>query len=214
MSQETQKIEIVNDKRSGLGTASMVLGIIAIVGCWIPFLNIFSIILGFVGLFLGIPAFIVLLVKKKGSAGKTIAGLILCFLTLFIAFTMNGAATDAINEGMDEFNNSMEEMSGNKTEDILKNDLEVKFGTYKTDGNPYFESGKLEVTVTNKSAESKSYTIKVEALDNSGARIATDSVYASSLGAGQTAKYETFTFSDVSKLKTAKTFNVYEVSKY
>jgi len=214
MSQETQKIEIVNDKRSGLGTASMVLGIIAIVGCWIPFLNIFSIILGFVGLFLGIPALITLLVKKKGSSGKIIAGLILCSLTLFIAFSMNGAATDAINESVDEFNSSMDEMSGNKTEDILKNDLDVKFGTYKTDGNQYFESGKLEVTVTNKSTESKSYSIKVEALDDSGTRIATDSVYANSLGAGQTAKYETFTFSDVDKLKTAKTFNVYEVSKY
>ena len=108
MSQETQKIEIVNDRRSGLGTASMVLGIIAIIGCWIPFLNIFSIILGFIGLFLGIPAFITLLVKKKGATGKIVAGLILCSLTLFIAFSMNGAATTAINESIDE-------LGGNKT---------------------------------------------------------------------------------------------------
>lgn len=214
MSEVTQKIEIVNDTRSGLATASMVLGIIAIVGCWIPYLNIFSIILGFVGLFLGIPAFIILLTKKKGSTGKTIAGLILCTLTLYIAFSMNSATNQAISEGLDEMSNSLDEMNGNKTEDILKNDLDVKFGTYKIDSNSYYKRGKLEVTVTNKSEESQTYTIRIEALDESDARIATDTVYASSLGAGRAAKYEAFTLSDVDKLKTAKAFNVYEVSKY
>ena len=64
MSDEVHKIEIVNDKRSGLGTASMVLGIIAIIGSWIPFLNVFSMLLAIIGLGLGIPAFIILLAKK------------------------------------------------------------------------------------------------------------------------------------------------------
>ncbi len=98
MSDNVTEIRIVDDKRSGLATASLVLGIIAIVGCWIPFLNTFSIILGFVGLGLGIPAFIIYLIKKKGSLGKSIAGLVLCVLTLVIAFSITSAAVKSIND--------------------------------------------------------------------------------------------------------------------
>jgi len=185
----------------------MVLGIIAIIGCWIPFLNIFSIIMGFIGLALGIPAFIVLLTKKKGSMGKTIAGLILCLITVIVGINMNNAAGKAINDSVDEIN-------GDKTEDILKNDIDVNFGIYTTDGNEYYESGKLEVTVKNKTDNVQSYTISVEALDSEGVRITTDTIYANDLGAGQTAKYDTFIYGDVDKLKTAVTFKVYEVSKY
>jgi hypothetical protein len=207
MSENIHKVEIVDDKRSGLATASMILGIIAIIGCWIPFLNIFSIIMGFIGLALGIPAFIVLLTKKKGSMGKTIAGLVLCLITVIVGINMNNAAGKAVNDSVDEIN-------GNKTEDILKNDIEVNFGTYTTDGNEYYESGKLEVTVKNKTDDVQSYTISVEALDSEGVRITTDTIYANDLGAGQAAKYDTFSYGDVDKLKTAVTFKVYEVSKY
>lgn len=207
MSENIHKVEIVDDKRSGLATASMVLGIIAIIGCWIPFLNIFSIIMGFIGLALGIPAFIVLLTKKKGSMGKTIAGLILCLITVIVGINMNNAAGKAVNDSVDEIN-------GNKTEDILKNEIEVNFGTYTTDGNEYYESGKLEATVKNKTDDVQSYTISVEALDSEGVRITTDTIYANDLGAGQTAKYDIFSYGDVDKLKTAVTFKVYEVSKY
>lgn len=207
MSENIHKIAIVDDKRSGLATASMVLGIIAIIGCWIPFLNIFSIIMGFIGLALGIPAFIVLLTKKKGSMGKTIAGLILCLITVIVGINMNNAAGKAVNDSVDEVN-------GNKTEDILKNDIDVNFGTYTTDGNEYYESGKLEVTVKNKTNNVQSYTISVEALDSEGVRITTDTIYANDLGAGQTAKYDTFSYGNVDKLKTTVTFKVYEVSKY
>ncbi len=214
MANNTQKVEIVDDKRSGLATASMVLGIIAIIGCWIPFINIFSIIMGFIGLALGIPAFIVLLTKKKGSMGKTIAGLVLCLLTVIIGINMNIEAGKAVNKGVQDLNNSIDEISGNKTEDILKNDIDVNFGTYTTDGNQYYESGKLEVTVKNKTDKVQSYTISIEALDSNGIRILTDTVYISDLGAGQSAKYDTFNLGSVSNLKTATTFKVYEVSKY
>ena len=97
-------VRIVDDKRSGLATASMVLGIVAIIGSWIPFLNVFSIVMGFIGLGLGIPALIVYLTKKKGSIGKVATGLVLCVLTLIIAFSMNNSAVDTLNEtfGPDE----------------------------------------------------------------------------------------------------------------
>jgi len=214
MAENVQKIEIVNDSRSGLGTASMVLGIISIVGCWIPYVNIFSIILGFVGIALAIPALIVFIKKRKGSIGKVIAGIVLCIIALFIGFNINAIANKAIDEGIEDFNSTLDEMSGDKTNEILANDIEVVFGQYTTDGNAYYESGKLEVIVNNKLSTIQSYTIKVEALDKDGIRISTDTIYATSLGANQSGKYDAFVLDSVTTLKQATEFKVYEVSKY
>lgn len=78
---------------SGLATAGMVLGIIAIVGAWIPFLNVVSIILGALALVFGIIA----LVKKK-SLGKSLAAIILGGLSVIVAIVMIAVASSAINE--------------------------------------------------------------------------------------------------------------------
>lgn len=207
MEEKVSKVEIVDDKRSGLATASMVLGIIAVIGCWVPFLNIFSIIMAVIGLGLGIPALIVYLKKKKGSLGKTIAGLVLCLITVIIGISMNISAGKAVDNALDELN-------GDKTQEILQNEIEVTFGKYVTDGNEYYETGKLEVTIKNKTNESQSYTVNVEALDNDGVRISTSAILVSNLAAGQSVKEDAFTFDNVEKLKTAASFKVYEVNKF
>lgn len=214
MAENVQKVEITDDKRSGLATASMVLGIIAIIGSWIPFLNVFSIVLAVVGLGLGVPALIVLIAKKRGSTEKTIAGLVLCILTLMIAVNMNNAVSDAVNDGMDDINNNFNEMTGENTEQILANDLDVTFGNYTTDGNEYFETGKLEVTIKNKTNETYNYSINIEALDKDGVRIATDTIYVDEIAPNQTAKFDTFSYQEVEKLKTAVKYVAYEVSRY
>lgn len=72
---------------NGLGIASMIVGIIAIIGSWIPLVNIFSLILGIVALGLAIGG---LVVSKYGSRSKgaSIAGLILSIITILIFFVM------------------------------------------------------------------------------------------------------------------------------
>lgn len=161
-------IRIVDDKRSGLGTACMVLGIIAIIGSWIPFLNTFSIILALVGLALGVPAFIIYLIKKKGSLGKILSGLILCSITLIIAFSINNAAVDSINEtfGSDEGSKteyaygetaelngmSIKVLSVDKNSGYTKNYITVK---PDNDGDEFVI---VEVEIKNTSSETKSYS--------------------------------------------------------
>ncbi len=100
MEDDVQKVTIVDGKKSGLATASMILGIISIIGSWIPFLNVFSIFIGFVGLGLGIPSLIIYFKKKKGSLAKSVSGLVLCILTLIIGISMNNAAVDSIDKAL------------------------------------------------------------------------------------------------------------------
>lgn len=207
MQENITNVSIVDDKRSGLATASLVLGIIAIVGSWIPLLNVFSIILAVVGLILGVVALIQVISKKKGSMSKTIAGLVLCVLTILIATSINAAAVEAVDDAVDD-------MDGTNTESILENEIEVNIGEYTTDGNEYYEMGELKVTVKNLTDETKTYTLDLEALNSDGTRIDTDTIYVTNLASGQRAVYEAFTLSDTDELKSGVTFNVYEVSGY
>ena len=84
-----------NKENSGLATAGMVLGIIAIVGSWIPFLNIVSIILAVLAIIFGlIPLF------QKRSIGKAVTGVVLGVITIIIAVTLLNSATDAIDKAL------------------------------------------------------------------------------------------------------------------
>lgn len=69
--------------------------------------------------------------------------------------------------------------------------------------------------VTNKLGESKSYTVKVEAVDASGTRILDDTVYADKLGAGQSQDLEAFKHIESTKLDLVKaaTFKIASVSE-
>jgi hypothetical protein len=201
--EKTTKVEIVNDKRSGLSTAGMVLGILAIVGSWVPFLNVFSIILAIVGLGLATPALIIFLTRKKGALAKIIVALVLCVISLFIAFSMNKGASDAINDYVDK----------NSSEYILQNDVEVSFGEFTHDKNGW--NSELIVTVKNKSSETHNFSLHIEALDADGVRIKDDWVYINNLAAGQSTQEKVFTLvssDDYAALDKA-TFKVYEAHK-
>ncbi|MGE5298983.1 MAG: hypothetical protein ACM3KF_03005 [Acidobacteriota bacterium] len=84
-----------DNNKSGLATAGMILGIIAIVGSWIPFLNIGSIIMGVLAFVFGI----IPLVKKK-SIGKAVAGTVLGALSVIISIAMLVSASKAIDEAL------------------------------------------------------------------------------------------------------------------
>ena len=65
-------------KKSGFGTAGLVLGIIGICTSFIPIVNNLSFVLGLIGVILAIVSLI-----KKASKGQAIAGVILCILERF-----------------------------------------------------------------------------------------------------------------------------------
>ena len=64
-------------------------------GAWIPFLNVFSIILAILAIIFGtIPLF------QKRSLGKAIAGLVLGILSIIMAISMNNAAVNVIDDAL------------------------------------------------------------------------------------------------------------------
>ena len=74
----------------------------------------------------------------------------------------------------------------------------------------------MTVKVTNKTSETKSFNLHIEAVDESGARINEDYVYANDLAAGQSQSFDIFTYVSSDKLNAMQnaTFKIVEASMF
>lgn len=91
-------------KTSGLGIASLVLGIIAIIGSWVPILNNVSFLLAIVGLVLGIVGIVSIRKGKAGGKGLTIAAIIINVVAIVIVICTQwvfGKALDEVSKDLD-----------------------------------------------------------------------------------------------------------------
>lgn len=201
-------------KKSGMATASMVLGIVGLCIAFIPLLGYAAVLLGLLASVFGVVS-----LCRKAGVGKAIAGLVLGLIALVyavVSIAALGKAVDDINDAVDDLNNSLSDMSGDNTEELLKSSLDVVLGDFSIEEGSFLTDTELLVTLTNKSGEAKSFSVQIEAIDANGSRITTDTVYVSNLNAGQSQECTAFTLvtSDtVEKLKTA-TFRVQSVSAY
>lgn len=199
----------IDEKRkSGFATASLVLGIIGICTSFIPIINNISFILGLIAVVFGIVSLI-----KKASKGMAVAGIIISILAIVI--TLN--SQKALSDGLDAMSKDLDKATGSSTEEVLKNDADVVLGNFEvTKGEYGMTDTKLVVKVTNKTNETKSFNIQVEAIKADGSRIKSDYVYANNLSAGQSQDFEIFTYTSSEELETMKnaTFKIVEASMY
>ena len=79
-------------KKTGLSTAGLVLGIIAVSLSFIPIINNFAVVLGVLALIFGVIG----LIKKHG--GKAIAAVVLGIVAIVITLSMQNAFSKAIDE--------------------------------------------------------------------------------------------------------------------
>lgn len=194
--------------KSGFGTASLVLGIIGICTSFIPIVNNLSFILGLIGVIFGIVSLI-----KKASKGQAIAGIVMCILAMVITINSQQALSDSLNEVSSNLNKA----TGASTEEVLKNDVNVELGNFEaTKGSYGITNTKLTVKVTNKTSEKKSFSLHIEAVDSTGARIDEGYVYANDLGAGQSQNFDIFTLVTSDKVDAMEkaTFKIVEASMY
>lgn len=193
--------------KTGFGTASLVLGIIGICTSFIPIINNLSFVMGILSVVFGIIAF-----AKKDSKGKVATSIILGILAVVI--TLN--SQKALSDSLDAVSKELDKATGGSTEEILKNDVEVTLGKFEVVKGQYSTDTKLIVTVKNKTSETKSFTIQVEAVKTDGSRIKNDYVYANNLSAGQSQDFEIFNYVESDKLETMKnaTFKIVEASMY
>lgn len=194
------------EKKTGFSVASMVLGIIGICLSFIPIVNNASFILGVLSVIFAIVS----LVKKSGKA-KAIVGLILGILSVVITLSLQ----NSWSRSLDDVGKDLDNMTGDNTEEILKKDVDVNIGKLNITTDEYgYSDSELVVTVTNKSKEKKSFTMHIEAVDNTGKRIDDDYVYANDLNSGQTQDFKIFTLVSSEKLEQMKSaeFKIIDVS--
>lgn len=199
-------------KKSGFATAGLVLGIIGICTSFIPIVNNLSFILAIIGLIFSIVSLV-----KKASKGMAIFALIICLITFYFVISAQQSLSDSINNAVNEFDSSMSDLTGDNTELILENSCDVVFDDFKiTTGSYGIIESQLPITVTNKTSETKSFSIQIEAINADGSRITTDYIYANNLSAGQTQEFKAFEYvssENASKMKNA-TFKIVEISMY
>ncbi|MGJ6127282.1 hypothetical protein QN239_32405 [Mycolicibacterium sp. Y3] len=112
--------------------------------------------------------------------------LIACMVTIAVVISLGFIAPFAFAAFLTaHVEDSVENVTGAKTSDILANNLDVTFGGYTPRRDSYTESGKLNVTFKNKGAERASFDVTIEAVDDQGRRIEEITAYADDLAPGQ-----------------------------
>lgn len=194
-------------QKSSLCTAGLVLGIIGVCTSFIPIINNLSFIMGILAVIFGLVSI------KKAGKGKMVATVILGILAIVI--TLN--AQQSLSDSLDALSEDLDTASGENTEQVLANDVDVVLGDFEATTDEYgLSDTKLTVKITNKTNETKSFSIQVEAVDADGSRINQDYVYANNLTAGQSQDFDIFQFvsSDQIEAMQNATFNIVEASAY
>jgi len=96
---ESQHVEVRQRTSNGIGTASLVLGILACLVSWIPFLGILGIPVAIIGIILAVIGLVIGLTRRS-STGGAIAGGIVSGLAIVISVTITGTTATAIAAGM------------------------------------------------------------------------------------------------------------------
>ncbi|VAZ99275.1 hypothetical protein LAUMK35_04269 [Mycobacterium pseudokansasii] len=177
----------------------------------VPALGIAAFPFAVVGLACGVIAMVRASKGVRTGKAMAIAGTLLCVLALILAtFGIVVIANSFKDRG-----DSRKAITGRSTEDILRNDLDVQFGQFVTDDNPY-QPGKMVVTLRNKGNKNASFSVDVEALNANGNRIAHDTAFVEALAPGHAIRKDMFVFvtSDLYDTMKTVTFKVVEASKY
>lgn len=91
---------IVKEKKPSknvLGILSVVFAGVSLLGCWVPLLNVLSMILGIAAIVMGIISFILVLCKKANLIVLPIIGVILSIISIWMSNGINNSVSDALN---------------------------------------------------------------------------------------------------------------------
>lgn len=138
--------------------------------------------------------------KRAKSVGKgalagvitgIVVGILLAVATFFFSASIVDAAISGETSDIPIFGSVINEMVEELDEDG-SDKCEVTIGEFARVQRSGYETGMLELTVTNTADEPYSYDITVDAFDADGTRIGTEYVVVENLEPGQTAKAAAF----------------------
>ena len=107
----------VPTKASGLAIVALVLGIIAIIGSWIPILNNFAFLLALVGLVLGIIAILSIRKGKAGGKGLTITAVVINVVAIVIVLFTQWVFAKALDDVSKELDSGSKVVSTSQKAD-------------------------------------------------------------------------------------------------
>ncbi|MEI6228828.1 MAG: DUF4190 domain-containing protein [Candidatus Saccharibacteria bacterium] len=209
------------ERKSGLAIAGFIISILAIIGSAIPIFNNVSFFFAIVALIFGVIGLMAIKKGKRAGQGLAIATIIISVVTGIVVLATQSFYGKVAKEVGSSVKESVNNFDGTNTEKLLQTSVDVTIGAFTF--NPgsqadytYDDTNELPVTIKNKASDKASYSVKIEAVDVSGARIAEDTVYITDLNPGQSASEKAFKYVDSSKLEAVKiaTFKVLAVSKY
>lgn len=207
----------IKEKKLSTGAlVGLILGIIALLLSALPIINNFAALLAVVGLVFGIIGLVGVNKGKRRGKGIAITAVILTVLSLIIVIASQAFYGSVLDSASKEVNKSIDKASGDATSEVLGKDVDVTLGTFSAVTGDYgLVTTSLPVKMTNKLGDAKSYTVKIEAVDASGTRIADDTVYADKLSANQSQNFEAFKYVESTKLDAVKTasFKIVSVSE-
>ncbi|HEY1922245.1 MAG TPA: DUF308 domain-containing protein [Tepidisphaeraceae bacterium] len=81
---------------SGFGIAALILGIIAAIFCWIPFLGLLSVPVAALGLLIGIIGFLVSMLGRRSGVGMPVAGSMISLIAIVLAVVSTAGTANKI----------------------------------------------------------------------------------------------------------------------
>lgn len=169
-----------------------------------------------------------------GFVTRIVVGVILFAAYLFFTASLFGNVTNSMEELMpttgsaatddafigespeailDLFDDIMTEIQPEKPPEDC---AEVTFGDFTITDNGYYHDTALAVTVKNTAEKRYTFFITIEAVDENGARLATDMVYADRLNPGQEIHLTAFSYVDPGQIEQYQTatFKILQIDAY
>ena len=203
------------ERKSGIAISGFIIAILAILGSAIPVFNNVSFFFAIVSLVLGVIGLIAIKRNKRVGQGLAIATIILSVLTFVVVLVTQSFYGKVAEDVGNSVSESVNDFDGTNTDKLLETSADVTIGEFTTTNDGYIDSTELPVTIKNKTTEKASYTIKIEAVDADGARIADSTLYITDLNSGQSMSEKAFTLVESDKIEALKaaTFKILEVSR-
>lgn len=199
--------------KSGMAIASLVLGIVAAATSFMPIINNLSFILAVLAVIFGVVGIVGVARGKRSGRGFAIAGIVVAV----IAGAMVMSVQASYSAAFDQLEANLDRMSGDATDQVLAEEVDVQVGAFSaTEGKYGRVDTALPVTLTNKSDETVTFNVHIEAIAADGSRLDDTYVMAKDLRPGQSQNFEAFTYVASDKLEAMKsaTFEVVEASAY
>lgn len=144
MEEKIIKEDITEKRQSALGVTSLVLGIIAIIIAFVPFLNIISLPTAVVAIVFGIITVIRISVKKAFA----ISGIILSVLAIVIAFSITIFAINMLDKSGKELDRIAKESLERTKIDVTNVELKIDENSTKVTGKIKNISGEKKEVIT------------------------------------------------------------------